>query len=98
MSLEPLERVHHGRDRATDAKRQRRNRRIKPAGFIVDQAQPLAQHLNPDMADGAVLAVVAVAPMGQPFQPVILLGRTSEAPPVGKEWVSTGRSCWFAQY
>src|SRR3546814_14349620 len=31
MSLEPLERVHHGRDRATDAKRQRRNRRIKPA-------------------------------------------------------------------
>src|SRR3546814_13846384 len=31
------------------------------------------------MADGAVLAVVAVAPMGKPFQPVIFLGRLHEA-------------------
>src|SRR3546814_20825470 len=31
------------------------------------------------MADGAVLAVVAVAQMGKPFQPVIFLGRLHEA-------------------
>ncbi len=30
MRLEPLERIHHGRDRAADAKRQRRYRRIEP--------------------------------------------------------------------
>src|SRR3546814_18106874 len=52
---------------------------FRSAGFIVDQAQQLAQHLKPDMADGAVLAVVAVAPMGKPFQPVIFLGRLHEA-------------------
>src|SRR3546814_5891679 len=31
------------------------------------------------MADGAVLAVVAVAPMGKPFWPVLFLGRLNEA-------------------
>src|SRR3546814_12545656 len=52
---------------------------FRSAGFIVDQAQQLAQHHKPDMADGAVLAVVAVAPKGKPLQPVIFLGRMHEA-------------------